>query len=1243
MSNIKLIKKIMVGSFIFLLVFFNFIYGANSQSYPVTATYCDGSTLDIYPFSFVTRTDGSTFNCYEVLANPIQDGYSYGFEDKDDADYDDLIVDLWVTGNHTSSPVLQVKFVSKEASYKHWLYVVYGGTQQLVFKAEDSSPGAVYSIALPVKTCADFEVKADPPQRTIDQGDSTHYTVTVKAMGGFSDDTNLTVEGLPSGASGVFQPNPLPVTGEAKLDIFTTPQVPVGIYTLTITGTAGASIRSTQVLLEIKEKQPPEPDFTITTTTLTRTVIRGNITHYNIYINPLNGFSGSTHLKVEGLPQKTRATFQPNPVNPNVESKLRIFTREKTPVGSYTLTITGTSGNISHSIDVTLEVMEEKVVLEPDFTIAVEPASRTVVQGQVTDYQVTVSAVYEFAGEVGFKVEGLPTGAAAEFQPNTIQGGGESKCSITTAENTPVGTYTLTVTGTSGQISHSAEVKLEIEEIPPEPDFTLSAFPTGRTILRGESAEYTLKVTGLNDFSGQVTLSTNGLPTGCGGLLTPDTVTLDTNTDSGQSTLQVTTSAETPIGSHTFTVSAESGEIKHSVTLTLTLTCPGFSVQVKAEPLSGAAPLTVRFEGHIITQGEFPVSAYAFQWDFADGGTSNQQNPEHTFTAPGKYQVTLTVTDPCGQTRTGSVVIEVEGFEGAVTKSFSKAEALPGEEVFINIQVKNDTHFDFTNFIIEDELSPLLEYLEDSASVSPRRSGQELVWQLPRLGKGETISFNIKVKVSETAAPGTVTNTAYLSHDSLGPGQRIASNTASLSIYKIDVLLQKQVEETTARPGDMVKYQLMVKNNSNIPLTNIKLIDELSSHLEFISAVSGGFEHSRQSRQLLWEGTLEPNQQAVITFKARVRSNTFSGTRIENTAKLEAAELKEPITSNTVVTTVTAEPVATGKIRFTKRSEVPQTEIGRIIRFNITAVNMSNSTLISPVIEDHLPQGFNYVAQTTLLNNQRSTEPQGRRRLMWQLPAIKPGETVVLRFQVVIGADARRGRNINRATFRAVDNSGQDLFYEASAFVNVSTSGFIFYSGVEGTVYLDRDDDDFYSPSDTPLEGIEVRMSTGEKFITDSTGRYSFENLFPGEYAVGVNTATLPERYRLSSPYPKVVVLSDGLSDTVDFAVKFKGDDEVATARLEARVFYDKNQNLIFDNDDPLVQQFKAKLDNTKITTGSNGTFVFTHLVPGTHIIEIIYGPKTVTKEITLNKGKNFIDIPLKFTGIKIIVKGEEQ
>lgn len=58
-----------------------------------------------------------------------------------------------------------------------------------------------------------------------------------------------------------------------------------------------------------------------------------------------------------------------------------------------------------------------------------------------------------------------------------------------------------------------------------------------------------------------------------------------------------------------------------------------------ASPTSGDAPLSVQFTDH--STGT-PTS---WNWDFGDGGTSTEQNPIHVYTAPGVYDVYLTVSD----------------------------------------------------------------------------------------------------------------------------------------------------------------------------------------------------------------------------------------------------------------------------------------------------------------------------------------------------------------------------------------------------------------------------------------------------------------------------------------------------------------------------------------------------------------------------------------------------------------------
>ncbi|MEM6272067.1 MAG: S8 family serine peptidase [Bacteroidota bacterium] len=65
-----------------------------------------------------------------------------------------------------------------------------------------------------------------------------------------------------------------------------------------------------------------------------------------------------------------------------------------------------------------------------------------------------------------------------------------------------------------------------------------------------------------------------------------------------------------------------------------------------------------------------PANVATYAWDFGDGGSSTAANPSHTYTTPGTYTVTLTVSDGSGCTATDTVVITVAQPVGI--------EALPG-------------------------------------------------------------------------------------------------------------------------------------------------------------------------------------------------------------------------------------------------------------------------------------------------------------------------------------------------------------------------------------------------------------------------------------------------------------------------------------------------------------------------------------------------------------------------------------
>jgi PKD repeat protein len=77
-----------------------------------------------------------------------------------------------------------------------------------------------------------------------------------------------------------------------------------------------------------------------------------------------------------------------------------------------------------------------------------------------------------------------------------------------------------------------------------------------------------------------------------------------------------------------------------------------------ANVLEADVPFTVNFTSTGSTDPNGTLVAYA--WDFGDGATSTAVNPSHTYTTPGEYVATLTVTDNQGASTSNAVGITAQ-------------------------------------------------------------------------------------------------------------------------------------------------------------------------------------------------------------------------------------------------------------------------------------------------------------------------------------------------------------------------------------------------------------------------------------------------------------------------------------------------------------------------------------------------------------------------------------------------------
>jgi PKD repeat protein len=99
----------------------------------------------------------------------------------------------------------------------------------------------------------EFILSVSPARQIVVRGASTNYTVSVTPVNGFAGSVSLAISGLPSGAAGTFDVNPVvPPTSISTLTVRTSSTTKHGNYTLRITGTSGSLLHATTVNLQVK-------------------------------------------------------------------------------------------------------------------------------------------------------------------------------------------------------------------------------------------------------------------------------------------------------------------------------------------------------------------------------------------------------------------------------------------------------------------------------------------------------------------------------------------------------------------------------------------------------------------------------------------------------------------------------------------------------------------------------------------------------------------------------------------------------------------------------------------------------------------------------------------------------------------------------------------------------------------------------------------------------------------------------
>jgi Malectin domain len=202
-----------------------------------------------------------------------------------------------------------------------------------------------------------LQVTPSTPQ-TITPGSSIVYNLTLTPSNGFTGPVTLTSFGGPPGTS-TFSAKQFSFTGgqaqTATFTVSTSASAKAKTYFPLITSFSSNRLHDFQPSLTLSASGG-SPDFTISATPSSQSVVPGGSTTYTVTVTPQGGFTGAVALSAGGLPAGATASFNPASINSSGSSTLTIATTSSTPIASSTITITGSSGSLSHSASVTLRV-----------------------------------------------------------------------------------------------------------------------------------------------------------------------------------------------------------------------------------------------------------------------------------------------------------------------------------------------------------------------------------------------------------------------------------------------------------------------------------------------------------------------------------------------------------------------------------------------------------------------------------------------------------------------------------------------------------------------------------------------------------------------------------------------------------------------------------------------------------------------------------------------------------------------
>jgi hypothetical protein len=512
-----------------------------------------------------------------------------------------------------------------------------------------------------------------PTSIAVAPSSSQTISISIAPANGFSSAVGVVLSGLPAGVSASPATFTLASATLSETVVITAnADVTPGPVALVVTATSGS-------LSQTATTSTSQADFALSGPTQPTALAAGGTAQVSVSAAGFNGFGGPVSAALAGLPAGVTASPSTLTLTPGVAQTITLSAAANAQPGSSTLTLQGSSGELSSNLMLPLALSAAVIVPPvPDFSLSVAPSAITLSAGGSSG-QVTLSAapINGFTGPISVFLSGLPSGVVAMPATFALTPGTPQQISLTVAATDTAAAATLVFSASAGTLEHTAELAVTIT--PPLPTFSLQVTPATLTLTPGGGAQsVSVSATPLYGFSGPINVVGSGLPAAV--TASPSNLTL---TPGVAQTVSVTAGSNAAAGTAFLDFLGTSGTISNSASVGLTINASTPDFVFSATPSSitvtpgtfqpvtlSIVPLSGFNSGVTVTTGSLPDGVVASS--LVGASTTNGTGPLFPVPAnipplaPNVPEV-LYVGLPAGQS--APVTIDLEAIAGALTHS----------------------------------------------------------------------------------------------------------------------------------------------------------------------------------------------------------------------------------------------------------------------------------------------------------------------------------------------------------------------------------------------------------------------------------------------------------------------------------------------------------------------------------------------------------------------------------------------